>query len=424
MGTNAMHSGPIGGVSMVCFYFAWPPREQLPTLPKRSWRQFDWLGTFLIIAGAILLIFPFQYAGEKGSDTWGKPEFIVPLILGVFCIIALIAWSFLAQAVFKDRVLLALPIDLFRNTRYFSSVIVTLLVGFPYLLVIYSFPIRLQVVSREEPLMAGVLLLPMLGTLAVGAAANGTINKVKNYTAETQLAGTVLLTLGCGLLIMIEGSEDDSMALGFLTFVGMGFGLAAGSATLFTLFECPISEYGTYQKFVSPGVKANTIAAPAQGIIAQARILGGSFGIAASTALTDRRTSQYLSDLFTEDQLLNLGHNGDSDTQLLPQQAAGLNKAYIKAFQDGMIVSVVLAGVSILVALASLRRRGPRALVADLQDDLVEKENKRRSVRPTVDDWEVEALKRGWAREGRGEESGNGSGSESERYESHRAMAH
>jgi hypothetical protein len=230
---------------MICFFFAWPPREQLPTMPKRRWRDFDWLGTFLIISGAVLVVFPFQNAGEEGSSTWSKPVFIVPLIIGVFCLVALICWGFAAQIVFKGRILLAFPVGLFRNPRYLSSVIVTLLVGFPYLLVIYSFPIRLQVVSRESPLMAGVMLLPMLGTLAFGAILNGAINKVRNYTAETQLVGTIMMTLGCGLMIMVDGSEDDPLALGFLTFIGLGFGLASGSASLFTLFECPISDYGT-----------------------------------------------------------------------------------------------------------------------------------------------------------------------------------
>jgi MFS family permease len=239
---------------MVCFFFAWPPHDQLPTLAKRRWRDFDWLGSLLIISGAVLVVFPFQNAGEEGSETWSKPVFIVPLILGVFCWVALLVWEFLAQTVFKGRILLAFPVDLFKNKRYLSSVIVTLLVGFPYLLVIYSFPIRLQVVSQEEPLMAGVMLLPMLGTLAIGAVINGAVNKVKNYTAETLLLGTIIMTLGCGLMIMVEGSEDDSMALGLLTFIGLGFGLASGSATLFTLFECPISEYGMSAIRMNPGM--------------------------------------------------------------------------------------------------------------------------------------------------------------------------
>lgn len=236
---------------MIGFYFAWPRPEQLPTLPKRSWKQFDYLGTFLLIASAVLMVFPFQNAGENGSDTWGKAEFIAPLILGVLLMLALIAWSLFAQMTMKDRIMLAFPIGLFRNMRYLSSTIVTLLAGFPYLMIIYAFPIRLQVVSQEEPLMAGVMLLPMLGTLAIGAAGNGALNKVKNYTAETLLAGTILMTLGCGLMIMVDGSEDDNMALGFLTFVGLGFGLVAGSASLFTLFECPISDYGTFSHLCS-----------------------------------------------------------------------------------------------------------------------------------------------------------------------------
>jgi hypothetical protein len=56
-----------------------------------------------------------------------------------------------------------------------------------------------------------------------------------------------------------------------------------------------------------------------------------------------------------------------------------------------MIACVIIAAVSILVAAVAIRG-GERRLVKDLQDELVEKENKRRSVRPEVDHREVEAL--------------------------------
>lgn len=98
------------------------------------------------------------------------------------------------------------------------------------------------------------------------------------------------------------------------------------------------------------------------------------------------------------------------------EQAQGLNSAYTKAFQDGMIACTIIVAVSIFVAAAAIRP-GKRKLVAEMQDDLVDKENKRRSMAVmSGDDWEVEALKRGWrlGSASRASRHNSGSGSETE----------
>jgi hypothetical protein len=269
-----------------------------------------------------------------------------------------------------------------------------MLLGFPYLMIIYSFPIRLQVVSGKSPLVAGIMLLPMLGTLALGAMIQGRISKVKNFTLEASVLGALSMALGCGLMTMVKASGDDIKALGFLTFLGLGFGLAAGSATLLTLIECPISDYGTFEnaKAICEGFLIHLLmccSAPAQGIIAQARIFGGSFGIAASTALVERRTAQSFSSLKAVDALSTAAQS----QELSKAYAEAKSEAYSKAFRDGMLASLVMASLAVIVALSGWKR-GQRQLIRDLQEDLVYRENKRRAARPHFDAWELEALKR------------------------------
>lgn len=109
-----------------------------------------------------------------------------------------------------------------------------------------------------------------------------------------------------------------------------------------------------------PKIKANKSAAPAQGIIAQFRILGGSLGISASTVLLSKKASQVLS---------------ESGQPLSAEQRDAVHKAYSEAFHSDMIAAVAAAGAAILVVLVAYRRG--QMLVKDQKEARVREEIER-----------------------------------------------
>lgn len=193
---------------------------------------------------AVLVVFSFQHAGEDPTRAWDKPVFIVPLCVGIAGWIVLLVWEFMLEGRPKNRIAPILPFCLVRNRVYTASALSTLFIGFPYLLLIYSFPIRAQVVSGADALNSGIRLLPMLATVAVATIITGKLNSVKNYLFETILAGACFMTLGCGLLTMVHGKGDDLKALGFLALAGLGFGLSTPAATMVVSVEAPLRDYG------------------------------------------------------------------------------------------------------------------------------------------------------------------------------------
>ncbi|ODA80541.1 hypothetical protein RJ55_03500 [Drechmeria coniospora] len=249
--------GPIGIVSISIFLLTWPKPGRVPTNQRGTWRKFDYPGSFLVIAASVLVVFAFQNAGESLQPVWGDAVFIAPLGAGVFGWVALLGWEYAAETRFRGRFSPAFPVSLFKNRAYMAAAASTLFLGYPYLLLIYSFPLRAQVVCGKSPLGAGVMLLPMLGTSAVGSAVSGKINSKKNFLCETIFVGACLMTLGCGLLTSVSTVRDDTKALGFLTFAGLGFGLSTAAATMLVNVEAPAHDH-----------------APAQGILAQLRRRG------------------------------------------------------------------------------------------------------------------------------------------------------
>ncbi|KAG4280207.1 hypothetical protein FPRO06_11540 [Fusarium proliferatum] len=353
----ASWSGPVGFVSLVIFVLTWPKPEYLPSQERRAWKELDFLGSLLVIAAAVLVVFSFQNAGtERSNDGWKASIFIAPLICGLLACGLLIAWQIFIQHRWHGRFAPAFPINIFRNRIYSTAVANTLLNGFPYLLLIYAIPLRFQVVSGKSALISGVMLLPMLGTAAIGSLLAGKINATKNYTFESLALGSSVMTIGCGLLTSLSHEPNDAKLLGYMTFCGLGFGLTVASSTMLSTVEVPIRDY-----------------APAQGILSQVRLLGGSLGIAASSALLNEKSSKYLSGVLTAYEQATIG---GSNTHLTSAQWSAVRYTYADAFQVEMKIATVVAACSVISAFGAFRKG--RLLIAEQRKIIVREEEDRR----------------------------------------------
>ncbi len=221
----------------------WPKPKYLPNLERRSWRELDYFGSSLLIAAAVLIVFPFQNAGS--ATEWGQAIFLAPLIVGLIAFLGVFAWSLFVDRRWGDKIAAALPMSLLRDRVYASAVLNTMFLGFPYILIIYAFPLRCQVVNGRDALLAGIMLLPMLGSSAVGSTISGKVNGKEDRSCETLVVATSFMVLGCGLLTTVSGSVGlEPKALGFLVFVGLGFGLSVSTTTMLAALRSSIRDHG------------------------------------------------------------------------------------------------------------------------------------------------------------------------------------
>ncbi|KAI0154870.1 major facilitator superfamily transporter [Xylariaceae sp. FL1272] len=330
-------NGPIGAVSTTLFLLAWPKPQYLPYSQRRSWRDLDYFGSVLLIAAAVLVVYPFQNA-SSGVDQWSKVVFFVPLILGLLAWIAIFAWSLFIEKRWGDGIAAAVPMRLLRDRVYASAVVNTMLLGFPYILLIYAFAQRLQVVNGKDALIAGVMLLPALAASAVGSAISGRINGHKDRAFETLVVAASSMLLGCGLLSTLSDSKAvEPKALGFLVFIGFGFGLSVATSTMIASFRSSAKDHAT-----------------AQGIVAQVRVLGGSLGIAATSAILGVTLQSQIGASATADEISALVAGGGIGTD--STQLAAIRRAYSDAFREDMRVCAIISGVAILSTIGTYSR--------------------------------------------------------------------
>lgn len=216
-----------------------------------------------------------------------------------------------------------------------------MLMGFAFFAEIYNVPLRVQTVNGRSSLAAGVALLPMLGSVAVGSMLGGAVSGTKDRLSHTLTIGAALMSLGAGLLSTLEPTQHTSAKMyGFQVFSGLGFGLTVSSASILAAVECEISTH-----------------AVAQGLVAQVRVFGGAIGIAASTAILAVRENEQGTPAGT----------GSQPNSVAPQDRQVLRQAYSDAFQEIMWVSAGVSALAFVFALATFKRNLP-----DLQDRVLE----------------------------------------------------
>ena len=113
---------------------------------------------------------------------------------------------------------------------------VTVLTGIVWYQSLVNLPDRYQIVHGDGPVKAGLRLLPMLVTSALGIFIAGGLSSKANRTAFTTIVASALQVVGYGLMTTIsESSADLGKTYGFQVFLGLGFGISIASTTMMVL---------------------------------------------------------------------------------------------------------------------------------------------------------------------------------------------
>ncbi|CZT12847.1 related to multidrug transporter [Rhynchosporium agropyri] len=329
-------NAPIGIIPLVVFMIAWPSSDRMTTVHLRPLKELDFFGAIIVIAASVLLVFSFQQAGLN-ANSWSQAIFIAPFIIGILLWIVLFGWESLVAKKWEGSIATMFPLRLLKRRVFMGHFITTLLAGFPYFMVIFALPLRLQVVNGKSQLVSGVALLPTLAAVAITSSIGGMMNSKRDLIWPTLLAGSLFMVIGCACLSTLDNvPQIQAKMYGFQVFVGLGFGLMVSTVSMGASLECELRD--------------RTVA---QGIIAQARVLGGSIGIAASTAILSKMRHRYLSNILTTPQLLNLEASSRS---LTPAQHLAVQTAYSTSFSESMKVCAAVSGACVLATLITFRR--------------------------------------------------------------------
>lgn len=269
-GAIAVAVGPLIG-GLVTTYFSWRwvfvaevvlaaiilvlARKITGSVPSKTNRRIDLVGTVLSVAGLGLLVFGVLRSSEWG---WVNPKGDSPNILGMsmtlwFILIGLlICWLFFGweRRVEQSGRDPLIRVEMLSNKRLTGGLT---MFGFQYLLQAGTFfivPLFLTVVLGLNALETGVRLVPLSLALLVSAAG---VPKVWPNASPRLLVRVGILLMLAGIVTLMSGIDltaDAAVVAIPLTLIGLGIGTLAsqlGAVTVSSVPDSQSSEVGGLQ---------------------------------------------------------------------------------------------------------------------------------------------------------------------------------
>jgi EmrB/QacA subfamily drug resistance transporter len=324
---------------------------------ERKAHRIDYEGAAALALGAGMLTLGLTWGGAQYP--WLSWHVIGACLIGIAGVIAFV-W------VERRAAEPLIPLRLFRNDIFRSSVTMSFLVGAALFGTIIYVSLYLQVVHGTTPTVAGLKLLPLMGgVLAASIWGGRKISKIGRYRAFP-IAGTALVSVGLFLLSRVGVSTSYVLLSVAMLVLGLGLGLVMPVLVL---------------------AVQNAVPRPQMGVATSSSIffrsIGGSFGVAIFGAIFANRLAYWLprelpaSAHLSSAQASALLHSKLSTIEALPP---AIHSGLIDAFSNSLHMVFLLAvPVGVLAFIASLflrevplRESGGESLAAAIAEGGVE----------------------------------------------------
>ncbi|KAK7937714.1 uncharacterized protein PG986_014582 [Apiospora aurea] len=214
---------PIGGfVLIVVFLFLRIPESSRPQAAKKATflqtlYQLDVIGAALLMPPIICLLLALQEGGTGLS--WGKPK-VVGLLVASIVLFAVFAFS-----QHRNAEVAMIPFRLIKQRSVLAGFWYILCTSSALVIMTYFLPMWFQVVKGATPTQSGVGLLPMLLGVIFCVIISGFVVSWFGYYTPFMLLGTVLMSIGAGLLTTITPDTSKVLIILFPVLFGAGIGV-------------------------------------------------------------------------------------------------------------------------------------------------------------------------------------------------------
>lgn len=314
---------PIGALALTAI----ATRLHLPV--KKSPHKIDFAGAGLLSVSVVTLLLATVWGGV--DYPWGSAQ-----IIGLFVTSIVSALLFIWRERFAAEPIL--PLELFKNSIFRVSSILSLLIGIVMFGAIIFLPEYQQIVRGDSATKSGLMLLPLVAGIMVGSIGSGRlISKLGRYRMFP-IAGTALLTVSFWLFSHIA-IDTSRVVLGFwMVALGLGVGLVMPVLTLAVQNAVDRKHLGT-----------------ATSTVTFFRSIGSSLGAAIFGAVLINRLTAHLGETLPgqagEEISKNLSSSTHSLQQLPPETIHTVLTAFANAFHDVFLWGLPFAILAFITAL-------------------------------------------------------------------------
>ena len=223
---------------MVFVLVLWTLRLKTPKTPIiAGLKALDWLGCLTIVGGTVMVLVGLNLGGS--SYPWRSATIICLLVFGVLILMLFI----LVELKFAQ--VPVIPFSIFNTWQRSSAILAAVLHGFVCSTTFYFLALYFQSVLGAGPLLSGILLLPLVVSVAVADASTGWgISATGVYTWFIR-GSFFFMALGSGLLIHLPHSRQWAQIVIFQIILGAGIGPNFQALTIAFQSAVKSSDVGT-----------------------------------------------------------------------------------------------------------------------------------------------------------------------------------
>lgn len=210
-----------------------------------------------------------------------------------------------------------------------AGILATMSVGSSMMTFVYFVPVWFQAIKGISALDSGIHLLPMVLPLVFASIATGGLTSKIGYYTPFMILGSILLTIGAGMLNTLEVDSGESKWIGYQVIFGLGLGCLMQGPNLAAQTVLPTVD-------IPMGTS----------LILFSQLLGGAVFIAVAQNVFSNQLLQRLSKIDGFDPALLLTDGATTLISKLPDAIRPTvlfeyNESLRKVFQVGLIVSAI-----------------------------------------------------------------------------------
>ncbi|GAB08105.1 DHA2 family efflux MFS transporter permease subunit [Gordonia amarae] len=325
----------------------------------------DWLGATLMTAGVSVLLIWVSFAGKDDYYAWISPESAYYVIGGV----ALLALTVFVESRAKDPVI---PLKIITERTTALAIIASVMVGLGMFGAITFLGQYFQTARHYSPTEAGLLTIPMVIGMLTGTMVSGQMITRFGKWKPFIIGGSILLTIGLGLLGTIDHATPIVLIGIYMFIMGLGTGSLMQNLVLAVQNTVSVEDIGA-----------------ASSNVAFFRTFGGAIGVSVLGSVL----ATHVADL-SESGLAKLGIDtskqsggGNLDIKSLPAPVADvIRHAYGDATATIFLIGAACAAAAIIAILFIPNR--PLRKTIDIEKPAVAEEG---AVKAAVTDADADA---------------------------------
>ena len=203
---------------MVISVFFYEPRRS--KLALSHWQRLlglDPIGQFVFVPAIVSLFLVLQWGGTVYA--WSDCQIIGLIVLSGVLIIAFCLVQYWAG----DNA--TIPLHILGQRSIWAASFFAFNTGAAYILSVYFLPIWFQAVKGTSAISSGVYTIPLLISISMTTVAAGSLVSSLGYYVPFMIGGSVLGTIGYGLLYIVTPETLYTTMVGLQIVAGVGIGL-------------------------------------------------------------------------------------------------------------------------------------------------------------------------------------------------------